>query len=86
MDIIQIALIIVLILLSVNLAIVAIYLISTLKEFREVVRKANRVLDNVDTMSGPLSTIAGIFAGVSQSVRAIKDIGSLIDTKKFKEE
>jgi len=85
MDIIQVALIIVLVLLAVNLVIVAVYLTSTLKEFREAVRKANRVLDNVDTMSGPLSTIAGVFAGVSQSVRAIKDISNLIENQKTKE-
>ncbi|HLD51537.1 hypothetical protein A3K34_04335 [candidate division WWE3 bacterium RIFOXYC1_FULL_40_10] len=86
MDILQIALIVVLILLAVNLVIVAIYVTLTMREFRAAIKKASNVLDNVETVSEPLSAVAGIIAGVSQSVKTIKEIGNLIDSKKRKEE
>lgn len=81
----QTLLIIILIVLTINLVAVGIYLVLILKEFRETVRKANLVLDNVhdvtDAVANPITTVAGMISGLTQSVRAVKSISSLIDKK-----
>jgi hypothetical protein len=87
---IQGILIFILALLTLNLIAVGVYLILVLKEFRETIKKANLVLDNVhevtSAVANPITTIAGIIAGVTNSVRAVKSISTLIDNSKFKEE
>lgn len=89
MDLLQITLIIVLTLLAINLIAVGIYVILVLKDFRETIRKANKVLDNVGdvtgVVSGPVSTLAGIISGFGQSVKAVKEISNLVDRPKKKE-
>jgi hypothetical protein len=84
---IQTILIFILALLTINLIAVGIYVILVLREFRETLKKANGVLDNVhdvtDAVANPVTTIAGIITGVSQGVKAVKSISSLMgDTKK----
>ncbi|MBN1162833.1 hypothetical protein JXA34_03785 [Patescibacteria group bacterium] len=90
MDYLQVTLIIVLIILAANLTFVGVYLVLVLKNFLETVKKANRVLDDVGdvtgAVSGPVSTIAGFISGISESVRAVKGISSLIDNSKYKED
>ena len=85
MDTLQVTLIIVLILLAINLIVVGTYLFLVLKDFRVTIGKANAVLDNVQTISdaaaSPVATIAGIIAGITQSVRAVRGISSLVDKK-----
>ncbi|OGC70336.1 hypothetical protein A2415_05170 [candidate division WWE3 bacterium RIFOXYC1_FULL_39_7] len=80
---IQTILVFLLAILTVNLIAVGIYVILVLKEFRETVKKANMVLDNVhevtDAVASPITSIAGIIAGVTESVKAVKAISSLID-------
>ena len=48
------------------------------------------VLDDVhevtDAVATPVTTIAGIISGVTQSVNAVKSISSLLDGSKKKEE
>jgi uncharacterized protein YoxC len=83
---IQSILIFILAILTVNLIAVGIYVVLVLKEFRETVKKANEVLDNVhdvtSAVSSPITSIAGIIAGVTESIRAVKSISSLVDRKK----
>lgn len=83
---IQTILIFILAILTVNLIAVGVYVILVLKEFRQTIVKANLVLDNVhdvtDTIANPVTTIAGIIAGVSKSVKAVKEISSLIENQK----
>lgn len=84
---IQTILIFILMLLALNLIGVGVYVVLVLKEFRETLKKANLVLDNVhdvtDVVANPITTIAGLIAGVSQGVKAVKSISSLMgDTKK----
>lgn len=83
---IQSILIFILALLTLNLIAVGIYVVLVLKEFRETVKKANMVLDDVhdvtDAVSSPITSIAGIISGVTESVKAVKSISSLIDRKK----
>ena len=80
---IQTILVFILAILTINLIILGIYLILVLKEFRDTVKKANYVLDNVheftDHFSNPITTIAGIVSGVNESVKVIKGISNLID-------
>jgi len=87
---IQTILIFILALLTINLIAVGIYVVLVLKEFRETLKKANMVLDNVhdvtDAVANPVTTIAGILSGVSQSVQAVRSISSLMDFPKKKEE
>lgn len=81
---IQTILVFILGILTINLIAVGIYVILVLREFRETVKKANYVLDNVngftDAIVNPISTIAGIISGVTESVRAVKQISSLMDS------
>ena len=87
---IQAILIFILALLTLNLIAVGIYVILVLKEFRETLKKANLVLDNVhevtDAVATPVTTIAGMITGVTQSVNAVKSISSLFNGSKKKED
>lgn len=80
---IQTILVFILAILTINLIILGIYIILVLKEFRDTVKKANYVLENVheftDHFANPITTIAGIVSGVSQSVKVVKEISSLMD-------
>ena len=79
----QTILVFILAVLTINLIIVGIYIVLVLKEFRETVKKANYVLDNVneftDHFVSPVTTIASIISGVTESVKAVKKISSLMD-------
>ncbi len=80
---IQIILIVILAILTINLIAVGVYVILVLRDFRETVKKANEVLDNVhqvtDIVANPITTIAGIIAGVTKGVRAVRAISSLVE-------
>lgn len=79
----QIVLIFILALLTLNLMVVGFYVILVLKEFRETVKKSNAVLDNVhkvsDAVSNPITSLAGLVTGITEGVKAVKSITSLID-------
>lgn len=80
---IQIILIVILAILTINLIAVGVYVILVLRDFRETVKKANEVLDNVhqvtDIVANPITTIAGIIAGVTRGVKAVRAISSLVE-------
>jgi hypothetical protein len=90
MDYLQVTLIIVLGVFAVTLLCVGIYLIRILIEFKNTVTKANKVLDDVGdvtgAVSGPVTSLAGIISGVTESVKAVKSIRSLLDGSKFKDD
>lgn len=85
----QTVLIVILVILTINLIGVGIYVILILKEFRETIRKANHVLDNVgevtDVVVNPITSLAGVITGVTQSVNAVKAISSLFERNEKKE-
>lgn len=87
---IQTILIFILALLTVNLIAVGIYVIMVLRDFRETIKKANEVLDNVhdvtDIVANPITSIAGIIAGVTKGVKAVKAISSLVSSKDEEDE
>jgi len=75
MDIAQIALFIVIIVLTVLLLALGVQVFFILREFRKTVFKANKVLDNTEiitqSVSAPMSSLSGIATG-------IKTVGPLI--------
>ncbi len=68
MDAAQIALFIVIIILTILLLALGVQVFFILKEFRKTVLKANKVLDNTNvitqSVSSPLSSLSGIAAGI----------------------
>jgi uncharacterized protein YoxC len=86
----QIILIFILALLTLNLIFVGFYVVVVLKEFRQTIKKSNEILDDVhqvsDTITNPATALTGIVAGVTEGVKAIKAITSLVDTKKEDED
>ncbi len=75
---IQIVLVFILAVLTVNLVFVGIYLVLVLKEFRETIKKANGVLDNIgqvtDIVSNPLMVVSGIVSALTQVAKAVRSI------------
>jgi hypothetical protein len=87
----QVILIFILALLTVNLMIVGFYVILVLKEFRETIKKSNQVLDNVhqvtDAVSNPITSLVGVVSAAVEGFKTVKSITSLKDfSKKDKED
>ncbi|KKS16297.1 MAG: hypothetical protein UU77_C0031G0003 [candidate division WWE3 bacterium GW2011_GWC1_41_7] len=86
----QVVLIFILALLTINLMIVGFYVILVLKEFRETIKKSNSVLDNVhkvsDAVTSPISSLAGIVSGIAEGVKTVRAISSLRDVKEKEDE
>jgi hypothetical protein len=82
----QVILIFILALLTVNLIVVGIYVILVLKEFRVTIKKSNEVLDNVhsvtNTVANPITSLVGVVSGVMESFKAVRSITSLRDDDK----
>lgn len=82
----QIILIFILALLTINLIFVGFYLVIVLKEFRQTIKKSNEILDDVhhvsDTLTNPAAALTGVVTGITEGVKAIKAITSLVDAKK----
>ena len=78
---IQIVLVFILALLTINLIVVGVYLILVLKEFRETIKKTNSVLDNVQSLSNvvsnPLTLLTGFMSAVVQGYNAVKSINTI---------
>lgn len=75
MDIAQIALFIVIIILTILLLALGIQVFFILREFRKTVFKANKVLDNTnvitESVSAPISSLSGIAAGIKTAAPLI---------------
>ena len=75
---IQLLLVFILSLLTVNLIIVGVYVVLVLREFRQTLKKANSVLADVESITNavtnPLSALSGIFAAVLEGVKVVKSI------------
>lgn len=85
---VQVVLLIILSLLTINLVVVGIYVVIVLKEFRETIKKMNNVLDTMSevavSVSGPIKSISSLAAGLSSGLRVLNVFKSL--TKKRKED
>ena len=75
---IQLLLVFILSLLTVNLIIVGVYVVLVLREFRQTLKKANGVLDDVESITNavtnPLSALSGIFAAILEGAKVVKSI------------
>jgi len=79
-DIIQIVLLSVIVLLALILIILGIQVFFILKDFRHTVKKTNKVLDNIDSISEsvakPVSSFSEFFGGTSVVATILKIIQS----------
>ena len=86
----QVILIFILALLTINIIIVGVYVIIVLKELRVTIKKSNEVLDNVhsvtNAVSNPITSLVGIVSGVVEGFKAVKSITSLRDVNKKEDE
>ena len=83
---IQVILVFILALLTINLVVAGVYLILVLKEFRETIKKTNSVLDNVQSLSNvvsnPLTLLTGFMSAVVQGYNAVKSINTIRGDRK----
>ncbi len=75
---IQVVLIFILALLTVNLVVVGVYVVLVLKELRETIRRANNILDNAGSLSGflanPLSAFSGILEALIKGYKTVQEV------------
>lgn len=69
-------LILIISLLTLNLLLVGAYIVLVLKEVRETVKKANKILDDVErvteAVSNPVVDVAGILNAVTSGLKAFR--------------
>ena len=74
-DLAQIALILVIFLLTILLLALGIQVFFILKDFRQTIQKANKVLDNTDTITEnvatPISSLSSIVKGIKTGVSLV---------------
>lgn len=87
---IQVVLVIILFILTVNLVVVGVYLVLVLKDLRQTLQKANNVLTDVESVthivSNPLATITTLISYVLKGFKSTKPVSSLIDFSDEEEE
>lgn len=78
---IQVVLIFILSLLTINLIIVGVYVILVLRELRETIKKANTILDGAENvtefLSNPFSSLSGIVDAVIKGYKAVQEVRSI---------
>ena len=76
-------LILILSVITINLVVVGFYIVITLKDFRETLKKMNTVLDDtsviVHNVANPLSMVGGIISAVVDAFNKTRSITSLRD-------
>ncbi len=84
---IQIVLVIILAILTLNLVIVGIYVVMILKEFRETIKKMNGMLDTIsivtESVATPITNLSGLLGSVTSGMKFFNAITSF---KKRREE
>jgi hypothetical protein len=82
---IQVVLIFILALLTINLIVVGIYVVLVLKEFRTTIKRANTLLDNADNLgdflSNPMSAFSGVLEAVVKGYKAVQEVRSIRSLK-----
>ena len=85
----QVVLIVILSLLTVNLIVVGIYVVMILKEFRETMKKFNKVLDTfenvTESVAAPIITLSNIAAGITSTLKVL-DVFKSFKKKRSDEE
>lgn len=79
MEILQATLYVTIILLCTSLTVFVIYAVFLLKEVKETVDEANKVVGAVSgiitAVLTPISTLVGVLTGITKGARAIKSLG-----------
>ena len=82
---IQVVLIFILALLTINLVVVGVYVVLVLKELRSTIKRANSLLDNADSLgdflSNPLSAFSGVLDAVVKGYKAVQEVRSIRSSK-----
>lgn len=82
MDIAQIALFLIIIVLTVLLLVLGVQVFVILREFRKTVLKANKVLDNTniiaESVSSPLSSLSGFASSIKAGVSFVSLLKKII--------
>lgn len=77
----QLIIIFILSVLAINLLVVSFYIITTLKDFRDTLRKMNVVLDDVSVIAhgvaNPLTILTGLVSAFTNAINTSKAITSL---------
>jgi heme/copper-type cytochrome/quinol oxidase subunit 2 len=82
---IQVILVFILALLTVNLIVVGVYVVLVLKEFRETLKQANVVIGDVrsisSVVSNPITLVSGFVTALVKGYQATKSIRSIRDSE-----
>ena len=70
----QVILIFILAILTVALVGIGVYVILVLKELRETIKKANLIIDDVETLTNIVSNPLSLITGVISGFKAIKNL------------
>jgi len=70
----QVILIFILAILTVALVGIGVYVILVLKELRETIKKANLIIDDVETLTNIVSNPLNLITGVINGFKAVKNL------------
>lgn len=78
---IQLILVFILAVLTINLVFVGVYIVLVLKDFRETLKKANKVLDNLEAttaiVSNPVNLISSAISSISKGLNMVRSVRSI---------
>lgn len=87
---IQIVLVIILAILTLNLVIVGIYVVMILREFRQTIKKMNFMLDTAvevtQSVATPITNLSGILSTVTSGLKTFNLLSSFKKRRKEEEE
>ena len=79
----QIILIIILALLTLNLLILGFYVVLVLKDFRKILDRANIILTDFQSVTTVLTKPMGIVTGITEAFKAINTVRKTIKEEEF---
>lgn len=78
---IQVVLIFILSILTINLVVVGVYVVLVLRDFRELLKRGHSVIDGLDSftnaVANPFSMFSGVLGAVLDGYKAIKESKSV---------
>ena len=80
---IQTLLVFILAIITVCLVAVSVYVIITMKEFRETLKKADGAFENIeditDSIASPTNTVLTLISAVGEAVKAVQSVRTISD-------
>ncbi len=78
---IQVVIVFILAILTINLLVVGVYVVLVLKDLRQTLTRVNSVVNTIDhfttSIANPMATITSLVGAVTEGFRAVKTIRSL---------